>query len=141
MTQDQQVLCATTAYFIRTYRVVAALGLICTALGLFVLLQLLGSSSIGNGAVLVAALVIVLGIIERYWALRLQFDSDLFYQISVNAQFELPLMDSAMNRLGLRKQGETRDLNSRIDGTLRLYKLHIVCVAIQMALVIFCGLV
>jgi hypothetical protein len=131
-TSGDRALCAITAHFIQSYRVMASLGLLCTALAMTMLLGLI-LTPLPMLFFAVAALVVVLGVLERYYALRLQFDYGLFTELARSDAFDLSSLDVALTVAGLRREaGPTRDLISRVRGTLTLFRSHVVTVVLQL---------
>jgi hypothetical protein len=132
MTVDERALCATTAHFIRSHRILGTVSLLLTGVGLLLLF-----AGGGTFSVALSATVIAVGSIERYLALRLQFDCGLFEELARNERFTLQNLDASLQALGLRKANVTpRALTERIHGTQRLYRVHAVCVGLQLALLL-----
>lgn len=90
-----------------------------------------GAASAGWLAVLVA------GLCERYLALRLALDETLFRQLGTQQLADLPALDQALARLGLRAAaGVPRDWPSRRQGAKRLWQGYVLLVVLQVLAVI-----
>jgi hypothetical protein len=133
MTAHDRSLCAALAGLLRAVRVVAAWGFALTCIAALVLgvaLPMLSmTSTMGFGA------VTLLGVLERYFALRLVFDADLFEALARGSIDTLPALDAALLRLGLRRAPDApRSLEERIHGTRALMQRHGIVVACQSAM-------
>jgi hypothetical protein len=145
MTREDRALCATTAHFIGSYRMVAGLGLVCTGLCMVLMhrpwLPAAAAPSCDFGKLLLGT-GLMLGLCERYYAVRLRFDSGLFEELAHNDQFDLRDVDMTLERLGLRRTDAlSRDLTSRVAGTVRLCKRHRVGVGLQVVVLLTAALV
>lgn len=135
MTPDDRALCTATSSLLRGYAAVAALGLALSGIALGVL-ALTGRSlslvsCMGFGA------VAIIGVLERYFWLRLRLDVGLFDALGAGAIESLPRLDGALQRLGLRTANESpRSLDDRIGGTRQLMQRHGVVVACQGAMLV-----
>jgi len=79
--------------------------------------------------------VAVLGVLERYFALRLRFDQQLFARLADGAIASLGALDTALARLALRPAPTgARTLADRIAGTRVLMQRHGIVVACQSAM-------
>ena len=130
MTPAERQQCAVLGHFIGSSRVTGALGLLCLLFAAALLLF----GTLTGAARIVASVVVVLGLLERYYALRLHFDVGLFRELARDVQLDLAALDGALAALGLRQRAATlRPLAERVRGTLRLFYLHCTCVLLQVA--------
>ena len=133
MNDNDRALCAAMASLLRATRAVAHWGfaLSCIA-GLVLALtlrSLSGTSAMGFGA------VAILGVLERYFALRSEFDIGLFDGLARGEIAALSALDAALKRLGLRSASTSaRPLDDRIQGTRLLMQRHAIVVACQSAM-------
>ncbi|MGV3727814.1 hypothetical protein [Hydrogenophaga sp.] len=71
------------------------------------------------------AVAVLLGVPERWYAVRMRLDAELFRAMSRGDIASLTALDGALLALRLRKStGKTRTLQSRIDGTHGLVRRH-----------------
>ena len=126
MTPAERNQCAVLAHLLTSGAVLRTLGLACSALAAAILMF----GSIALKAQWLAAAVLMLGALERYMALRLQFDAGLFAELA--RTLDLADLDAALERLGLRAP-EARTLQARIRGTLVWFYAHGACVVLQLA--------
>ncbi|MES2531144.1 MAG: hypothetical protein V4636_08920 [Pseudomonadota bacterium] len=133
MTDPDRALCATTVSLLRATGVVAAWGLALSGIA-FGVLALTGrslstTSCMGFGA------VVIIGVLERYLALRLRLDIGLFDSLADGRVTSLSALDGALQRLGLRLAPETpRSLDDRVLGTRQIVQRHGIAVACQSAM-------
>jgi len=133
MTDHERALCTATARLLHAGGVVAAWGLGLSLVAV-VVLALTGRSlsmlsCMGFGA------VAIIGIFERYMALRLRFDAGLFDGLASGAIPSLSTLDVALQRLGLRQAPDApRDLTDRVRGARQLMQRHGIAVACQSAM-------
>ena len=111
-----------------------ALTLLALAYGLA---PLLGAPSSTFGAGL-CALLAMPGLVQKYWAMRVALDAELFTQLAADpgrlAQRSEQL-DQALTGLGLQPAASApRDWQQRCLGALRLLRLQGACLAAQMLL-------
>ena len=130
--QDRS-LCAATASLLRAGRVIAHWGFALTCIAALVLALTLRSlsmtSTMGFGA------TALLGVLERYFALRLALDIGLFDGLARGHVGSLAGLDAALHRLGLRHApGAPRSLDERVLGTRLLLQRHGIVVACQSAM-------
>ena len=132
MNDDDRALCAGTASLLRANGVIAAFGFALSGIALGVLA--LTARSLPLTSCLAFGAVAVLGVLERYLALRLQFDIGLFEGLA-NGRIGSPgLLDNALQRLGMRDApDEPRALADRVLGTRQLMQRHAIVVACQIA--------
>lgn len=127
---DERITCTAVAAWLHAQRVVGHLALVLTVAAVLVLLAGRGSFM----TVLLAAGVLVLSLAERYLALRLAFDRDLFAAWGRGA-LDGAGIDAALVRLHLAAPlATTRPLDARIAGALRLQRRHLIVVIAQAAL-------
>lgn len=137
MTDDNdRTTCAALAALLRAMALLALWGFALTCISALVLALTLRSLSttatMGFGA------VVILGALERYFALRLRFDEALFDGLARNTVASLEALDRALSSLGLREpppsQHAPRPLDDRVQGTRQLMQRHAIVVACQSAL-------
>jgi hypothetical protein len=136
MTDNERATCAALAALLRAFMVLALWGfaLMCiSALVLALTLRSLSTTAtMGFGA------VVVLGVLERYFAFRLRFDQALFDGLARNTVASLDALDHALSSLGVREtpseQKTTRSLDNRVQGTRQLMQRHAIVVACQSAM-------
>lgn len=90
---------------------------------------------------LICFFVFILGLISQYYALRTNFDIKLFEYLTPyihEPSIVLKELDHALVKLGLIKSdfSKSRTMYEREKGTLRLFKIQIVTVMIQLLLLI-----
>lgn len=124
----QRALCATTASWLGAVRTLAFPALASVALAALHLAH-------GGALWLLAALVLLLVLAERYLALRLAFDARVFDALAQGHIESLAHFDTSLHRLGFGRQvrGE-RDLGARIRGAMRLWRVHVAVVLLQLVL-------
>lgn len=125
---------AVTAALLRQGRLLdgcsSALLLLGAAFGLA---QLLGTEQDPWLAAICLGLVVV-GLVQKYWALRVAFDAELFERLDRLALDEL---DAALHGLGLLADGKGgRALGERCQGALRLLKRQALLLALQTLLLL-----
>jgi hypothetical protein len=136
MTDHERALCTSTARLLQAAGVIAAwgLGLSLVSLGVLALTgrSLSMLSCMGFGA------VAIIGIFERYMALRLRLDVGLFDGLASGAIPSLSTLDVALQKLGLRQAPEAseapRALADRVQGARQLMQRHGIAVACQSAM-------
>ncbi|MGJ7490010.1 hypothetical protein [Variovorax sp. ZT4R33] len=136
MTDHERALCTATARLLQAAGVVAAwgLGLSLVAIGVLALTgrSLSMLSCMGFGA------VAIIGLFERYMALRLRLDVGLFDGLASGAIPSLSTLDVALQKLGLRHSPEAPDapraLADRVQGARQLMQRHGIAVACQSAM-------
>jgi hypothetical protein len=109
-----------------------------TAASVFVLLLLpvfLGPLPVLLTAIL--ALVVLLGLIELYLAIRVGFDAALFHRLAMPEGFDCTRLDRALLQLGLTPEArKERPIIERIAGARRLLAWQGVTLAAQILLVL-----
>jgi hypothetical protein len=133
MTDHERALCIATARLLQAAGVIAAwgLGLSLIAIGVLALTgrSLSMLSCMGFGA------VAIIGIFERYMALRLRLDVGLFDGLASGAIPSLSTLDVALQKLGLRHAPDApRELADRVNGARQLMQRHGIAVACQSAM-------
>ncbi len=133
MTDHERALCTATARLLEAASVIAAwgLGLSLIAIGVLALtarsLSMLSCMSFGA--------VAIIGIFERYMALRLRLDVGLFDGLASGAIPSLGTLDVALQKLGLRHSPDApRALADRVQGARQLMQRHGIAVACQSAM-------
>lgn len=127
-----------TASLLRQGRSLDQLSTGLTLLGvLFGLAQLLMTSIIPLCLILSTGLII-LGLLQKYWALRVAFDADLFCLVARNAE-SLPertrSLDLALQNLGLQSATRAgRPWAERQRGALKLLRKQAILLAAQVLL-------
>lgn len=101
------------------------------------LAPLLGAAAAPLNAVLCASLL-GLGLIEKYWALRVALDAELLQHLATAPEL-LPRrtaeLDQALVQLGLQPAGMAeRPWDQRSRGALRLLRLQVLCLLAQLLL-------
>ncbi|MBT2321799.1 hypothetical protein J7E62_05415 [Variovorax paradoxus] len=130
MNDNDRALCAATAGLLHASGLLAAWSLALSVIA-GVVLALTGRS-LGSAAWIAYGTVLLIGLPERYLALRLRLDAALFDGLANNAIATLPAMDSALERLGLRRGGDgSRPLADRVLGTRQLLQRHGIAVIAQ----------
>lgn len=133
MTPDDRALCTATGSLLRGYGGVAALGLALTGIALGVLA--LTSRSLALVSCMGFGAVAVIGVLERYFWLRLKLDAGLFEALATGGIESLQRLDGALQRLTLRDAPDaTRSLDERVAGTRQLMQRHSIVVACQGAM-------
>ena len=117
-----------------------------TLLGLSFALAPLFGLAVSSWLTLAGLLMLVLGIVEKYWAQRVALDADLFSALAAAKDIEQALkeLDTALQQLGLAAVEKTalnsnlldRSLLSRSQGALRLLRWQALCLSGQMILVL-----
>jgi hypothetical protein len=130
MNDNERALCAATAGLLRASGVIALWGLALSVIAGLVLA--LTGRSLPAAAWIAYATVALVGLPERYLAMRLRLDAALFKGLAQGGIATLPAMDDALEKLGLRRAaGTTRSLAERVMGTRQLMQRHGLAVAVQ----------
>jgi hypothetical protein len=80
------------------------------------------------------ALVLLCGLMERYFAFRLALDERLFHQLGHGLMPSLQALDASLAHLGLRQSAAPeRPWSDRLLGTRRLLQRHLALVLLQTA--------
>ncbi|WP_339544570.1 hypothetical protein [Pseudomonas sp. RA_35y_Pfl2_P32] len=92
----------------------------------------------GVGAVLCGAALLVLGLVQKYWALRVAFDAELFQRVADGNQaltLRTEALDHALAALGLQPAERGGRLwSERTGGALNLLRRQALLVAAQVLL-------
>ena len=130
MNDNERALCAATAGLLRASSALAAWGLALSFIA-GIVLSLTGRSlpSVSWAAYAIVALV---GLAERYLALRLRLDAEAFAALAQGAISSPASLDGALEKLGLRRNTDlSRPLPERIVLARQLMQRHGVAVAAQ----------
>jgi hypothetical protein len=130
MNDNDRALCVATAGLLRASAAIAAWGL---ALALIAGLVLaLTGRSLPAVAWAAHAAVALVGLAERYLALRLRVDAAVFDALAQGTITSLPALDGALESLGLRRGAEVpRSLADRVVAARQLMQRHGVVVTVQ----------
>jgi hypothetical protein len=133
LTDSERTQCATLSALLQAAGLVAGWGLALSVIAAAVLALTMRSLSItatmGFGA------VVVLGVLERYFAFRLRLDRHLFDALVNGTIDSLRALDGALAGLGLRTApAEERALDQRLQGTRQLMQRQLIVVACQTAM-------
>lgn len=127
---NDRALCTATAGLLRASEVLAFWGLALSFIAALVLA--LTGRSLGSAAWIAYAAVALIGLPERYLALRLRLDATLFDGLAKATIASLPSMDHALEQLGLRRNADaSRPLADRVLGTRQLMQRHGIAVIAQ----------
>lgn len=130
MNDNDRALCVATAGLLRASAAIALWGLALSVIAGLVLA--LTGRSLPPVAWTTYAAVCVIGLPERYLALRLRLDATLFDGLAQGGIATLPALDGALERLGLRRAAEApRSLVERVLGVRQLMQRHCIAVAVQ----------
>ena len=133
MTDNDRALCTATAHLLRASAAAATWGLALSMISLAVLAltgrSLSTLSCMGFGA------VAVIGVLERYLALRVRFDVGLFEGLANGTIASLAALDGALHRIGARFAPDApRQLDERVMGAQQLMQRHVIAVVCQSAM-------
>ena len=108
---------------------------ILTLLALLIVLTPILAITIDWLVSLIAILILLLGLAEKYWAQRVAIDTELFSLLAAKAHdFDSKVneLDTALNELGLAPTTTThRSLAERSRGALRLLRWQALCLGAQ----------
>ncbi|MEJ8811811.1 hypothetical protein WKW77_12090 [Variovorax ureilyticus] len=130
MNDNDRALCAATAGLLRASGTLATWGLALSFIAGLVL-ALTGRSlpSVSWAAYAVVALV---GLLERYLALRLRLDAGMYEALARGAIGSLAALDGTLEGLGLRRTADaSRPLADRVLLARQLMQRHSIAVAVQ----------
>lgn len=131
LTCADRTLCATLAAWLHAVLQLAALAWAMQAVGLGVWLLR------GYQFSWLIWPVILLAVAERWYALRLRLDAQIFHRLGTVPDATLADMQSALHQLGLRKQlAAPRALADMVRGCKRLVACYLACVLALLMLVI-----
>lgn len=129
---DLQIFC----HFLSISRQIDIYSMLLSVLGAFVALI-----SFGEGALTIFCLIIfLLGLVSKYYAIRVAFDKKLFEYLANHAdhlQNELLVMDKALINLKLIKDSTLRTVDDRQKGVLSLLRFQIILFLLQNCLIVF----
>jgi len=86
------------------------------------------------------ALLLILGLAQKYYGMRVALDAALIGGLANDAgrlSSRTRALDQSLYELGLKPAGRDRDWLSRCRGALRLLRGQAICLALQVALVLF----
>jgi len=130
MNDDERALCAATAGLLRASGALALWGLALSLVSGLVLA--LTGRSLPSVTWAAFAAVALIGLPERYLALRVQLDAALFDGLARSTIGSEPAMDRALAALGLRRVADgTRPLAARVLGARQLMQRHGIAVIAQ----------
>lgn len=114
----------------------SALSLVAVVFGLSPLLGAPGSLTLA----LLCALLLIAGLAEKYWALRVALDAELFQHLAAageQLETQTQALDQALQHLGLQagEQGG-RPWISRCQGALGLLRKQVLCLLLQAVIVL-----
>lgn len=114
----------------------SALSLVAVVFGLAPLLGVPGSRTLAP----LCALLLIAGLAEKYWALRVALDAELFQHLAESGEqleTQTQALDQALQRLGLQsgEQGD-RSWSSRCQGALGLLRKQVLCLLLQAVIVL-----
>jgi len=130
MNDNDRALCATTASLLRASGSLATWGLALSFIAGLVLA--LTGRSLPSVAWVAYAVVALVGLPERYMALRLRLDAEVFAGLAQGAITSLANLDGGLEKLGLRRDADTsRPLAERILLARQLMQRHGIAVTVQ----------
>lgn len=103
----------------------------------FGLAPLLLSASHPRLTGLLCALLLVLGAVQKYFAVRVALDAGLIASLAEDSgrlSSRTRILDQALHELGLKPAAQDRDWPSRCRGTLRLLRAQALCLGLQLLL-------
>lgn len=113
-----------------------ALTLLALAYGLAPLLGALHSAA----SSVLCGLLVMLGLAQKYWAIRVALDAELFARLADDAArltVSTAELDQALHSLGLQPATtQTRDWSQRCQGALRLLRLQAAWLLAQLVLTV-----
>jgi hypothetical protein len=130
MNDNDRAMCATTAGLLRAGGSLAAWGLALSFIAGLVLA--LTGRSLPSVAWAAYAVVALIGLPERYMALRLRLDAEVFSSLAQGAITSLADLDGGLEKLGLRRAADvSRPLAERILLARQLMQRHGIAVTVQ----------
>jgi hypothetical protein len=121
--------CAVVARRMEAAHTLGLLALACTAVALIGL----AVDAWRDEALTIALGAVLLGLVERYFALRLRLDAGLFADLATGRIASLAALDDGLAAIGVRS-GAPRPLDDRIAGCRRLWRRHLAVVLVQAAM-------
>jgi hypothetical protein len=132
MNDNDRSLCLATAGLLRASGALALWGLALSFIAGLVLA--LTGRSLASAAWIAYGAVALIGLPERYLAVRLRLDVALFDGLANGTIASLPAMDGALERLSLRRGADAqRTLADRVLGARQLMQRHGIAVIAQTA--------
>lgn len=129
---DLEIFC----HYLSISRQIDIYSMLLSVLGAFVALI-----SFGEGALTIFCLIIfLLGLVSKYYAIRVAFDKKLFEYLANHAdhlQNELLAMDKALINLKLIKDSTLRTVDDRQKGVLSLLRFQIILFLLQNCSIVF----
>lgn len=90
---------------------------------------------------LVCAALLIAGLAEKYWALRVALDAELFQRLAESGEqldSQTHALDQALQKLGLQNaQQNNRAWSHRCQGALGLLRKQALCLLLQIVIVVF----
>jgi hypothetical protein len=124
-----RVRCAVVARRMQGNLTFGLLALACTT----VMLLGMAAGAWRDEALMLAIATSLLGVVERYFALRLRLDAGLFADLASGRIAGLATLDVGLAAIGVRGN-LARTLDDRIAGCRRLWRRHLVVVVVQTAM-------
>lgn len=124
--KDDRARCAVVAGRMDATQALGLLTLACTT----VMLLGMAAGAWRDEALMLAIATVLLGLVERYFALRLRLDAGLFADLASGRIADLASLDAGLSAIGVRT-GTPRPLDDRIAGCRRLWRRHLVVVVVQ----------
>jgi hypothetical protein len=121
--------CAVVARRMDAAQAAGLLALACTT----VMLLGMAAGAWRDEALMLAIATSLLGVFERYFALRLRLDAGLFADLASGRIAGLAALDVGLAAIGVRGN-LARTLDDRIAGCRRLWRRHLVVVIVQTAM-------
>ena len=122
-------------------RLSTALSLLALACGLAPLLGAAASPALAP----VSALLLLIGLAEKYWAQRVALDAELFQRLAQSGEqlaAQTQSLDQALQRLGLQQERQSqRSWESRSKGALVLLRHPALCLLLQLSVALLAILV
>jgi hypothetical protein len=89
---------------------------------------------------LICAALLIVGVAEKYWALRVALDAELFQRLAEAGEqldSQTRALDQALQHLGLQNaQHSGRAWNQRCQGALSLLRRQALCLLLQIVIVV-----
>ncbi len=111
------------------------------------LLVMAATNKVSLAFILALLVVILLGIYETILAIRVGFDVEILNQLSLKEQVsseDLEFLDRSLVDIGLVKKLDgnptTRDLNTRLQACLKLFKYQALMLIVQLAILLIMSL-
>jgi hypothetical protein len=124
--------CAVVARRMQGNLTFGLLALACTT----VMLLGMAAGAWRDEALMLAIATSLLGVVERYFALRLRLDAGLFADLASGRIADLAALDAGLAAIGVHgvRGNLARTLDDRIAGCRRLWRRHLVVVVAQTAM-------